>query len=343
MFYLGMDVHSKWTHIEGFNPHTGESISWPKVENDPAVLRAVFAKLEGPLYAAMEIGTNAWAMYWTLIELVDELMVVDTLATWGREGRRGAKTDRRDAKKLAEKLSQGQLQPLYVPDKVTQDYRCLIRSKVSATRRVTSLVNEIGSVLRSWGVVVKSSLLTDKGRELITNSREQLPEHSRLVLDGLVELLDCALKQEEVFTQQIVKLVQEDEVCQRLMSIPGIGPITAFGVRAEVGDISRFPSAKHLVSYCGLAPVTEQSADKHRNGHLPVACNKVLRYLLLLRGAGMATLRKDNPIRAAYYRAALHGHVNDGKVNAARKLTRTLYAMLQQKEPWKAEKAAARS
>jgi len=224
MLYIGMDGHSKWTRIEGFDPDTGEIISCAKVANEREALAAVFAQWEGPIHAVMEIGTNAWAMYWTLLEFVDELMVVDTLATWGTEGRRGAKTDRRDARKLAQKLYQGQLQPLYVPDKQTQEYRCLIRARVSTTRRVTALVNEIGAVLRSWGVVVSSSLLTDKGRALMEASREQLPERSRLVLNGLVQQLDCALEQEETFTQQIEKLAQEDEVCQVLMTIPGSPP-----------------------------------------------------------------------------------------------------------------------
>jgi len=187
MFYIGMDVHGKWTRIEGFDPDTGETVSFPRVENHLEALSEVFSTLEGPIHAAMEIGTNAWAMYWTLQQLVDHLMVVDTLETWGKTGRRGAKTDKRDAKGLAQKLYEGKLKALYVPDKLTQDYRCLIRARVSTTRRVTALVNEVGAVLRSWGIVVECSLLTDKGRMLIEKSREGLPANSLLVLDGLLE------------------------------------------------------------------------------------------------------------------------------------------------------------
>jgi transposase len=342
MFYIGLDVHSKWTRIEGFDPDTGEVISFPKVANEWEALQAVFTNLEGPLHAAMEIGTNAWAMYWLLREMVDELTVVDALATWGREGRRGAKTDKRDARNLARKLAQGQLQPLYVPDRQTQEYRNLIRAKVATTRRKTALVNEMGALLRSWGVVVSSSLLSEKGQQLIEDCRQQLPQYSQLVLAGLEKQLASVIEQEEIFTATIEKLVAEDEVCQLLLSIPEVGPITAFGVRAEVGDIRRFPSAKQFVSYCGLAPLTQQSADRQRAGQLPTACNKILRYLLVLRGAGMARVRRDHPLRRAYFRAALRGHSTDGHIAAARKLTRIMYAMLLHGERWQAEKAAAR-
>ena len=262
MFYIGMDVHGKWTRIEGFDPDTGEVVSFPKVANDPEALGEVFSTMDGPIHAAMEIGTNAWAMYWTLRQMVDELIVVDTLETWGREGRRGAKTDKRDAKGLARKLYEGTLKALYVPDKLTQDYRVLIRARVSTTRRVTALVNEIGAVLRSWGVVVDCSLLREKGKKLIEESRERLPENSLVVLDGLVRQLECAREEEDRFTGMIEKLAAADETCRILMTAPDVGPITAFAMRAEVGDIRRFRSAKHLVSYCGLCPVVQQSAEK---------------------------------------------------------------------------------
>ncbi len=76
--------------VAGFDPDSGELISYAKVQNDSEALREVFGKLDEPLYGAMEIGTNAWAMYWTLLEFFEQLVVVDPLETWGSEGRRGA-------------------------------------------------------------------------------------------------------------------------------------------------------------------------------------------------------------------------------------------------------------
>jgi transposase len=342
MLYIGMDVHSKWSCIRGFNPETGETINHPRVPNNLEALREVFDSLDGPFYGAMEIGTNAWAMYWTLLEFFEKLIVVDALETWGKEGRRGPKTDGRDALGLAFKMSRGELNALYVPDKVTQDYRCLIRARVNATRRVTKLVNEVGSLLRSWGVMVSSSLLTQKGEKLIEDCRERLPENALFVLDGLIEQLRLAKELEGKLTGRIEKLAAGDDTCKLLMSIPDIGPITAFAVRAEVGEIGRFASAKHLVSYCGLGPVVSQSADRIHYKGLPKACNKILKYLLILRGSGLARGKRDNPLRRAFIRTAMRGHVNDGKISAARKLVRIMYAMMKHKEPWDLAKAAAR-
>jgi len=69
----------------------------------------------------------------------------------------------------------------------------------------------------------------------------------------------------------------------------------------------------------------------------------VLKYLLILRGSGLAAGKQDNPLRRAFVRAALRGHVNDGKVNAARKLTRIMFAMMKHQESWNPLKAAAKS
>jgi hypothetical protein len=68
-----MDVHGKWTRIEGFDPESGEVVSFPRVPNDPEALEEEFSALEGPIHDAMEIGTNVWAMYWTLQQFVDHL------------------------------------------------------------------------------------------------------------------------------------------------------------------------------------------------------------------------------------------------------------------------------
>jgi len=113
--------------------------------NDEESLAECFGSFPGPLYGAMESGTNSWAVYRILEGYFEKLIVVDPATVWGKQLRRGAKSDRGDAMKLAVKMHRGELEPLYVPDVVTQDQRALGRGKINASRRVTKLVNEIGS------------------------------------------------------------------------------------------------------------------------------------------------------------------------------------------------------
>jgi transposase len=340
MLYLGLDVHSKWMTIKGFNPETGETIFLNRVGNDPTSLRLAFESLGGCLHGAMESGTNAWAVYRDLEKYFERLLVVDPATVWGKDVRRGAKTDGRDAMGLALKLSRGELQGLYVPDRQTQDLRSLGRAKVQATQRVTKLVNEIGSLLRSWGVIVDCSLLTQKGQALIEKVKPQLPENSLMVLDMWIEMLAKAQEIEKKLDTAIEQQAGRDETCKQLMSIPGVGPFTALVVRAEVGDIDRFATASSLICYCGLSPTTFRSADKEYHGKLNKFCNRYLKYALMLRGQGAGRQRTDNVFKRTYWRVTIKQHVNDAKVAVARQMTRVMFKMLKSGEVWNPSKGA---
>ena len=341
MLYLGLDVHSKWMTVKGFDPETGESVELKKVSNEEACLHDTFRGFAGPLRGVMESGTNSWSVYRILERYFEELMVVDPATVWGKEIRRGAKTDRRDAFKLAQKMHKGDLTPLYVPDVETQDKRALGRAKVNASRRVTKLVNEIGAVLRSWGIIVHCSLLSEEGQALIERSRAKLPEFSLFVLEGLLEQLKLARETEDRLEQLVDTTAAKDETCKLLMSIPDVGPITALVVRAEIGDVSRFHSAEALVNYCGLGPTVDQSSDRTYYGKLNKACNRFLKYVLVLRAQGIARSKKENPMRDTYWRIVFKGK-NHAKIAVSRQLTRVIYRMLKDKTPWKASEITKR-
>lgn len=337
MLYIGLDVHSKWMTIKGFDPETEELVFINKHPNDEQSLAQTFASLPKPLRGVMEAGTNSWAVYRILEPYFDELMVVDPATVWGKDVRRGAKTDERDALALAIKLQRDELVALYVPDVETQDKRSLARARINASRHVTKIVNEICSQLRSWGIVVDCSLLSAKGQRLVEESKSRLPESSAKVLEMWLEMLKTA-KQTQAELEEMVKAeAAKDEVCQQLMSIPGVAALTALVVRAEIGDIRRFASAQQLISYCGLCPSVRQSSDKIYYGKLSKFCNKFLKYVLVLRAQGMARAKEDNPMRQTYWRTLIRGK-NSAKIAVSRQLVRVIYSMLRNKTYWDASR-----
>lgn len=341
MLYLGLDVHSKWMTVKGFDPKSGEWMEIEKLPNDIDSLDQYFSDLEGPLYGAMESGTNSWAVYRMLEPHFEQLIVVDPATVWGKEIRRGAKTDRRDAAKLAMKMYRGELEPLYVPDPTTQDLRALSRGKIHASRHVTKLVNEIGSLLRSWGIVVDCSLLSDKGQKLIEESKSRLPKLSLKVLERWLEMLKMAQETENELEEMVEAEASRDETCRILMSIPGVGPLTALVIRSEVGDISRFKSVEQFICYCGLCPQVFQSSDNLHYGKLNKACNRYLKYVFILRAQWMSRAKADNPLRGTYWRIAFKGK-NHAKVAVARQLARVVYRMMKSRECWNPSKITDR-
>jgi len=340
MLYIGLDVHSKSTTAKWLDGITGATQT-EKVPNDIDSLSKFFNGLEGPLFGAMESGTNSWRIYRNIESHFAELVVVDPATVWGKTIRRGAKTDGRDALGLALKMQRGELIPLYVPDKETQDLRCLTRARINATRHVTKLVNEICSLLKSWGIVPKCSLLSKEGKKLIEESRLRLPEQSLKVFDMWIRLLNQAIEAEDELEKNIKSIASKDEVCRLLMSIPNVGAFTALVIRAEIGDINRFECFEQLVSYCGLSPMVYQSGDNIHYGKLNRACNRFLKYVIILRAQSMSAMKEPNPFKSTYWRMTLKGK-NNAKLAVARQLIRVIFRMLKSKERWDPSKITDR-
>jgi transposase len=239
------------------------------------------------------------------------------------------------------KMYKGELTPLYVPDVETQDKRSLGRAKIQASRHVTKHVNEMGSQLRSWGIIVHCSLLSVEGQALVEASKPKLPDLSLNILEMWQGMLKLALETEAQLQAMVEAEAAKDEVCRLLMSIPGVGPVTALVVRAEIGDIRRFRSAQALINYCGLCPVVDQSSDRTTYGKLNRACNRFLKYVLVLRSQGMSRSRQENPMRDTYWRIMLKGK-NHAKIAVSRQLTRVIYRMLKDNAFWDASKITRR-
>jgi transposase len=332
MFYLGLDVHGKWTTVKGFDPQTGEMVELERVANEPESLGAAFAALEGPLHAVMEAGTNAWAMYRALRPLFARLVVAHPADLWDRRRDRGAKTDRRDALRMAQMLCRGEVAGIYIPDERTQDLRALVRAKVRASRWVTRLTNEIGSLVRAWGYVGRRSLLTKRGLGALDHA--QLPAHSARILALWRQMLATAQAIEDELQGTIEQEAANDPECALLATMPGVGPFTALLVKAEVADINRFPGPKQLVSYCGLAPRVKQSGERCSYGRLGPWGNRWLRYALVLLANRVAHSRKDSRLSRLYVRTCLRHKSNPAKTAVARKAVHLMYHLLKHRQAW---------
>lgn len=334
MLYLGLDVHSKWTCVKGMDPESGRIVDIKRMSNEEASVRECLEGLPGPLYGALEAGTNSWAMYRVMRPYFARLVVVDPASVWDRKRDREAKTDSRDALRLAEKLYRGHLDDLelYVPDERVQDLRCLVRFKIRASRLVTRLTNEIGSLVRSWGYVGSRSLLSKSGKMSLEDA--QVGEHSAKILKLWRELQEKAEEIERELDAAIKEEAEADEQSRLLQTVPGVGAFTALLVRSEVGDISRFRCSDHLLSYAGLVPKVSQSAERLRYGKLVAWGNRWLKYGLCLFAQRASRSVKDSCFHRTYWRVAMKRDRNSAKVAAARQICRQLHFMLRHKVRW---------
>lgn len=200
------------------------------------------------------------------------------------------------------------------------------------SRWVTKLSSEIGSMLKSWGYVGNRSLLSKSGKAQV--EKAELPKHSAKLLKLWSELLDKAQEIEDELQATIEEEAATDPECAILRTIPGVGAFTALLVRAEVGDIARFPKAKNLVSYIGLSPRVFQSGEGCHYGGLGNWGNRWLRYALGLLAQRVAATKKESCLRRTYWRVSFKRHRNEAKIAVARKATRIIHGMLSEGEVW---------
>jgi len=339
MLYLGLDVHSKWFTVNGFEKTTGECFKLKRVNNEPVAIKEAFASLPSPRWGALEAGTNALALHRVLAPYFEKLIIVSPNKVWDRRRDTSAKTDSRDAIALAEALAEGKLRGIYRPDEVLQIGRSLVRGRLQATRDKTRLTNQIYALIRSYGFLVEKKALTKKGRAWL--GEVTLPEKTATVLKLQLERLDALQAHERQLEAEITRWATADPICRRLQTIPNVGPFTALVLRVEIGDIRRFKSADALINYTGLIPQVYQSSERMRYGHLTKAGNALLRYVAVLFAANVKRNRKDTPFKRKFYRLY---HTHDSKelnVILARDFLGVIHSMWSKETDWEYPRPAA--
>ncbi|MHB0937518.1 MAG: IS110 family RNA-guided transposase [Armatimonadota bacterium] len=332
MLYLGLDVHSKWFTLNGFDKTTGECFYLKRVANEPGAIREAFAALPAPRRGALEAGTNALALHRVLAPYFEELLIVAPNKMWDRRGDPRAKTDRRDALALAEALAEGRLRGIYRPDAVLQVGRSLVRGRLQVTRDLTRLVSQLYALIRSYGFQVEKKALTKKGRAWL--GEITLPEEAATILHYMLERLDLLQTQQRQLEAEITRWAAADPICRRLQTIPSVGPFTALVLRVEIGDIRRFKSADALINYTALVPRVFQSSDRIHYGALTKAGNALLRYVAVLFAENVIRSKQDTPFKRKYYRLGHTHDRNELKVMIARDFLAVVHSLWTHETDW---------
>lgn len=248
-----------------------------------------------------------------------------------------AKGDRMDADRLGKFQLRGILPEAYLAPPEVRLRRERLRYRMALSRLRTGVKNRIQAILHRLGILHPFSDLFGKaGRAFL--QRLELSEASREVLRGYLELLDRITALLAELDQWMAQNLQVDEIVALLQTIPGIGLILAHVIAAEIGEIERFPSRRHLNSYAGLAPLSDDSADRHGQRHCSPACNHTLRWALIEAVTGVLNSHGPRGLRLRKLYARLtHGGRCDkaqAKVAVARELAEVVYVVWTRRAPY---------
>lgn len=280
----------------------------------------------------------------------DVRVVPATLVRQLGVGERGIKTDRRDARKLSEVSCRVDLPSVWVPSAMARMRRSMLKAHESLMTARTQLINHVRGWMRQHLLKPKATpaTLPEAVKTAAQNAGIEIPAFIESVLVVLTTLNAQILASRKRLAEEAKK----DEVCVRLMTIPGVGPMSALAFVAAVDDLKRFPSAHAVQSYLGLTPGEDSSSERQRRKGITKAGPALVRRVLVQAAWAAKRCAPDSPMVRWSQGISDRRGIFIGVVALARKLAGIMFAIWRDGSEYKAaherraqheRKAAARA
>lgn len=330
MWNIGLDVHQRETQVYILTLE-GE-VREHRLPTTRARLTAYFAPLP-PSRILVESSTESEWVAQCLEGLGHTVLVADPSFAAMYGTRRRTKTDRRDARALAEACQHGVYHLAHRLSARQHEVRLALAVRQSLVRTRTRWINQIRGQVRGAG------LRLARGTTSTFVVRVQalgLPAVRAAQLAPLLALLPPIQAAIAAADAQLAVWAGQDPATQTLQSVPGVGPLTALAFVAALDDVTRFPTAREVAAYLGLVPQERSSGEQVRRGGISKAGNVEVRWLLV--EAAWRVLRSAAPSHAALRAWAEQVAQRRGRriavVALARRLARILYALWRDAAPY---------
>ena len=284
--YVGLDVHKNSISVAFVSRESGEIRSLGRLAND---LTRLLRALE-PLGAAnrvqvcYEAGPTGYGLYRRLRERGYDCQVVAPAKTPKTPSDR-VKTDRRDARKLAQFLATGHLTAIRVPTPEEEALRDLIRAREDIKIKETNSKRQLNSMM------LRHDRIFHGGKSLWTKKHMDWLDAQEFDFTGSNEAKDTYMGEVRRYKQMLEDLdrrieevsatLSRSDLVHALRAFKGIKTLTAATIVAEIGDLRRFPSAAQFASFLGLTPSEHSSGDTRSRGRITKAGNRRLRRMLV--------------------------------------------------------------
>jgi transposase len=276
--FAGLDVSVKETSV-CIVDETGKIVREVKVASEPEALLAV---LTSPGYQFKRIGLEAGPLsQWLYSVLADVDLPVICVETRHMRAVLKAqinKTDRNDARGMAQMMRVGFYRPVHVKTLRSQKLRMLLTHRKLLQSKAIAIDNDLRGTLRNFGLkvgMVGAARFEARIKELI----ESFPDLAVLV-EPLLVVRRVLREQLGILHRRLLAIVRDDDVCRRLMTIPGVGPVVASTYRATVDVPARFRKSKSVGAVFGLTCAKYQSGEIDRSGAISRCGDEMMRTML---------------------------------------------------------------
>jgi len=323
MQYVGMDTHKEFSQVCVMDEQ-GNVLLEEKVPNEQQAIDKMIAKLEPGSKVVMEASSCYQYLYDYMEQNGFDMSLAHPLKVKAIASAR-IKTDKIDAETLAHLLRANLIPESYVAPENVRDERQVVRLRASLVDMRTQMKNKIHAMLARNGVKFEGSDMFGKSGAAWLQMLE-LPDASRFELDQYLNLLPVVDERIDTVQKQIELMAADNYHAKLLMSMPGVSYYSALTVMAEIGDITRFPDAKHLCSYAGIVPSIHQSGNTRRMGHITKQGSSMLRWILIQAANRM--IRTDSNLKNFYLKLRQKKGHQIAITATAKKILIYMHAML---------------
>lgn len=330
-YYVGIDLH-KFFFVYHGQDSSGNEVAKGRFDNSIESVLELIKLFPDPPKVVVEAGTN-WMWFTKALEDGGCQVVLAHPTKVKAIASARIKTDKIDAKTLCHLLRGNLIPESYIAGKAIQDNRELSRARISLVHDQTMLKNRVMAILTKQNLKFEGTdTFGTKGRVWLGDKLTALSESERKVVNLYLKRLDELKIDLKSLDEVIIQKSSSDPRVKLLNTIPGIGSTIAFLLASEIGDISRFHSAKAFSSYFGLVPRISQSGTHAYYGRITKLGNPYVRWALVQ--SSYRFIRMDE-----YYRKWVdHLSYRTGKKKAivafSRKLLTIIFAILKTKMPY---------
>jgi transposase len=318
--YIGVDLHKAFFQACAVTPK-GERLWEGRFLRTAEEIARFVERCGAQTALAVEATTPTWHFVDQIAMHVGHVCVVDTRKTKLKAGY-AAQTDRLDARRLADALRRESVVSIYIPPPAIRELRELCRHRLLVTQMRTRVLQRTRALLLRQG-------LGDPPAQRLRSRAGQawldqlvLPAQAERALTTMRHLDRDLSTQLAPVQADMAREALADPIVQRLQRVHGIGPVLGLTLRAEIGDIARFPTPGHLASYAGLVPEVDSSASRTRYGRITKDGSPWLCWALV--EVGVQTLRRRDPLGRWGRKLAVRKGVMKAHVALAREMCREI-------------------
>jgi transposase len=324
--YVGLDVSLKQTSICVVD-QAGSVVREGVVDSDPELIAAfVRSKAPGALRIGLETGPTTTWLWTELKRLGLPVICIDARHAKAVLKMQINKSDRNDAAGIARIMQTGWFKEVRVKTIDSHLIKALLVSRALLVKIKRDLENQIRGLLKNLGLIIgraKFNVFAVRAEELI----EDRPE-----LEAVIKPLLAARKaiegQVADLDRKVLKLARHDVQVRRLMTVPGVGPVTALCFKATIDDPTRFKRSRSVGAYVGLTTRRHASGEVDWSGRISKCGDAMLRmYLFEAAGVLLTRVPKWSALKAWGIRLAKRNGLRKAKVAVARKLAVILHRM----------------